>query len=289
MSTRSLQTIVLAAMVATLTAVVLYDALQPIPAASAGPVPSPSDDDCHDLDKPGSPAEGVTISGPDRLLIRVRVPINYDPRRAYPLLVAYPPAGYDRFAAERFYDLTDAATSKGWIVAYSDARPLSRNVVKLQASVAGRVAKSFCIAPNQIAAFGHSDGGALAQGTAALAPSQLKPRAIFASAAGITRNDLDAQGCVAGTSVMIAHNDRDERFPGFGRDAAAFWASCGGCQAPDAGDIHSETCRRFSGCAEAAEVRYCDVSTPHGTLPPLTAQALEFLSTVALGSRKQHE
>jgi hypothetical protein len=32
-----------------------------------------------------------------------------------------------------------------------------------------------------------------------------------------------------------------------------------------------------------------DVSTSHGKLPPLTAQALDFLSTTALGNQKQHD
>ncbi|MGH6856608.1 MAG: hypothetical protein ACRECP_02930, partial [Methylocella sp.] len=32
----------------------------------------------------------------DRLTIAVRTPSNYDPTRAYPLLVVFPPAGYNR-------------------------------------------------------------------------------------------------------------------------------------------------------------------------------------------------
>ena len=93
MTIRSIQIAVLAAMVATGAAMLLYDALLPIPAASTGPVPATSGDDCHDVEAPGSPARGFVITGPDQLLIRVRVPLNHDPRRAYPLLVVYPPAG----------------------------------------------------------------------------------------------------------------------------------------------------------------------------------------------------
>jgi len=289
MTIRSIQIAVLAAMVATGAAMLLYDALLPIPAASAGPVPATSADDCDYAEAPRSRATGFTVTGPDQLLIRVRVPLNHDPRRAYPLLVVYPPAGYDRFAAERFYGVTESATSKGWIVAYSDARPLSLHAVKLQAGVADAVAHSFCIARNRIAALGHSDGGALAQGTAALVPSRFKPRAIFASAAGIARHDLDNQGCLAGISVMIAHNRRDERFPDFGREAAAYWGSCGGCREFDAAELDGDRCRPFSGCAENVQVIYCDVSTLHQEFPPLRAQALEFLSTVTLKTKDGHE
>jgi polyhydroxybutyrate depolymerase len=278
---------VLAAMVAIAAAVFLRDALLSIPAASAGPVPAISGVDCHDVEAVGSLAKGFAIDGPEHLPIRVRVPTNYDARRAYPLLVVYPPAGYDRFAAERFYEITEAATREGWIIAYSDARPLSLHAVKLQAGVAEAVARGFCIAYDQIAALGHSDGGALAQGTVALMPSHVKPRAIFASAAGITRSDLEIRGCIAGINVMIVHNRRDDRFPDFGRDAAAYWASCGRCSTLDAAELSSDTCQRASGCAEGAEVIYCEVSTPHEEFPPLKTQALEFLSTATLSIEKK--
>jgi polyhydroxybutyrate depolymerase len=278
--------LVLVTMVALGAAVVLRDALLPIPAASTGPIPAISEDNCHDVEAIGSLATGFTIEGPDHLPIRVRVPTNYDARRAYPLLVVYPPAGYDRFAAERFYGITETATLKGWIIAYSDARPLSLGAAKLQASVADAVAHSFCIAHKRIAALGHSDGGALAEGTVALVPSRLKPRAIFASAAGITRNDLESHGCFAGISVMIAHNRRDGRFPGFGRDAVAYWGSCAGCQALDAAALRSDTCQPLSGCAENAQVTYCEVTAPHEEFPPLKTKALEFLSTATLSIEK---
>lgn len=280
--------LVLAAMAAIAAAVFLNDALVSIPAAAAGPVPARVGDDCHDIEAPGSVTKGFTIEGQDHLGIRVRLPINYQARRAYPLLVVYPPAGYDRFAAERFYGITEEATRQGWIIAYSDARPLSLHAVKLQAGVADAVAHAFCISKGQIATFGHSDGGALAQGTVALMPSYLKPRAIFASAAGIRRSDLEEGGCPARVSVMIAHNRRDQRFPDYGRDAARFWAACGGCRALDVEDLRNDACRRSSGCAEGTEVTYCDVSTPHEEFPPLKTQALEFLSTAALSSAKKN-
>lgn len=276
--------LVLAAMAAIAAAVLVHDALVLSPAASAGPVPATPGDGCHDVEAPGSLTKGFTIEGPDHLGIRVRLPINYNERRAYPLLVVYPPAGYDRFAAERFYGITEEATRRGWIIAYSDARPLSLHAVKLQAGVADAVARAFCISQGQIATFGHSDGGALAQGTVALMPSHLKPRAIFASAAGIRRSDLEEGGCTGGVSVMIAHNRRDHRFPDFGRDAAAFWMARGGCRALEVADLRSDTCQRVNGCTEDTEVTYCEVSTPHEELPPLRTQALEFLSTATLSS-----
>lgn len=210
------EVLVLTSMVVIGAIILLHDVLSPIPGVSAGPVPTMTGQDCHEVEAPGSLDSGFAVEGPDGLLIRVRVPANYDARRAYPLLVVYPPAEFDRFAAERYYGVTEKATQRGWIVAFSDARPLSMHTTQVQAHVADVVAGSFCIARGHIAYFGHSDGGALAEGILSLVPPLSRPRAIFASAAGITRSDLETYGCIARVSVMIAHNHLDDRFPGFG-------------------------------------------------------------------------
>ena len=76
----------------------------------------------------------------DRLTIAVRTPSNYDPARAYPLLVVFPPAGFNRRQSETFYDLTTEATRRGFIVAYSDHKGLSPTAVSQQAKVAATVA-----------------------------------------------------------------------------------------------------------------------------------------------------
>ncbi|MGH6936273.1 MAG: hypothetical protein ACRED2_08840 [Methylocella sp.] len=49
----------------------------------------------------------------DQLTIALRTPSNYDPTRAYPLLVVYPPAGFNRRQSETFYGLTTEATRRG--------------------------------------------------------------------------------------------------------------------------------------------------------------------------------
>jgi polyhydroxybutyrate depolymerase len=278
------EVLVLTSMVVIGAIILLHDVLSPIPGVSAGPVPTMTGQDCHEVEAPGSLDSGFAVEGPDGLLIRVRVPANYDARRAYPLLVVYPPAGFDRFAAERYYGVTEKATQRGWIVAFSDARPLSMHTTQVQAHVADVVARSFCIARGHIAYFGHSDGGALAEGILSLVPPLSRPRAIFASAAGITRSDLETYGCIARVSVMIAHNHLDDRFPGFGRGAASYWAACGRCRAFDAAEVPTDTCQRFSDCANDIKVTYCEVSTPHKKFPPIVLQALEFLESATFSS-----
>jgi len=86
----------------------------------------------------------------DMLTIAVRTPSDYDPTRAYPLLVVFPPAGYNRRGSEIFYDLTTEATRRGFIVAYSDHLSLSPSAVSQQAKVAATVASFFCVDESSI-------------------------------------------------------------------------------------------------------------------------------------------
>jgi len=124
----------------------------------------------------------------DRLTLAVRTPSNYDPTRAYPLLVVFPPAGYNRRQSETFYDLTTEATRHGFIVAYSDHLALSPTAVSRQAKVAATVASFFCVDEASIAYLGHSDGGLMAEGIPAyIGKSSITPHSIVASGAGITR------------------------------------------------------------------------------------------------------
>ena len=236
-------------------------------AAPPGVGPSPPPGVC-------APGAGAALASAPAIL--VRAPVNYDAVRPYPLLVAFPPAGMSRTETERYYGLTAAATQLGFLVAYSDAIPPSKVALTRQAEVAGRVASAFCVDANRIAYFGHSDGGALAE-SLALLPGAPRPRAIFASAAGVTGADLQATACNAAPSTMIVHNAADAFFPDFGRGAAAYWAACAHC-APQRLDDLAEGCLDFAGCDAGIAVRYCAVASPHERFPPVREAALAFLA-----------
>jgi len=213
----------------------------------------------------------------DQLTIAVRTPSDYDPTRAYPLLVVYPPAGYDRRQSEIFYDLTTEATRRGFILAYSDHVSLSPTAVLQQAKVAATVASFFCVDGTKIAYLGHSDGGSAAEGIPTYAPKAgLAPRSIIASAAGITGEDLATMACPTIANVMIVHSRSDERFPGFGRGAAFYWARCAACT-PMEPDTFIDGCRNFSGCAEGRQVTYCETALPHKRWPLMNNAMLDFI------------
>ncbi|MGH6812303.1 MAG: hypothetical protein ACREDM_08165 [Methylocella sp.] len=213
----------------------------------------------------------------DRLTIAVRTPSDYDPTRAYPLLVVYPPAGYNRRQSETFYDLTTEATRRGFIVAYSDHISLSPTAVLRQAKVAATVASFFCVDEASIAYLGHSDGGSMAEGIPAYAGrASAAPHSIVASAAGITSEDLATMACPSIPAVLIVHSRADERFPGFGRGAAAYWGRCAAC-APAELNALADGCRDFSGCAGERRVTYCETSLPHKRWPSMNAAMLDFI------------
>jgi polyhydroxybutyrate depolymerase len=211
----------------------------------------------------------------DRLTLAVRTPSDYDSTRAYPLLVVFPPAGYNRRQSETFYDLTTEATRRGFIVAYSDHLGLSPTAVSRQAKVAATVASFFCVDEASIAYLGHSDGGLMAEGIPAYVAGAA-PRSIVASAAGITREDLATMACPSIPAVLIVHSRTDERFPDFGRGAAAYWGRCAAC-APENLDALAGGCRDFSGCAGGRRVTYCETSLPHKRWPSMNTTMLDFI------------
>jgi polyhydroxybutyrate depolymerase len=213
----------------------------------------------------------------DQLTFAVRTPSNYDPTRAYPLLVVFPPAGFKRRQSENFYDLTPEATRRGFIVAYSDHIGLSPTAVSRQAKMAATVASFFCVDEASIAYLGHSDGGLMAEGIPAYAPKAgAAPHSIVASAAGITSEDLATMACPSIPAVMIVHSRADERFPDYGRGTAAYWGRCAAC-APENLNALADGCRDFSGCAEGRRVTYCETSLPHKRWPSMNTAMLDFI------------
>ncbi|WP_156898220.1 poly(3-hydroxybutyrate) depolymerase [Methylocapsa acidiphila] len=239
---------------------------------------------CSPGGKSGRASLDDDVTTSDGLGVTVRTPSDYDPTRAYPLIVVYPPAGYDRRKAEIFYGLTPEATRRGFVISYSDHLRLSRQTVAQQAKVAATVESLFCIDQASIAYLGHSDGATIAEGiVASAADARGAPRAIVASAAGITREDLDAMPCPAVPAVLIIHSRADTLFPGFGRGAAAYWGECARCAPVDL-DAIGDGCRAFSGCAEERRVAYCETAGPHNRWPGMNAALLDFIQGAAVGS-----
>ncbi len=247
------------------------------PEVADGPVQAGIMQSCAPGSRTGN-ADRDVLETPAGLKITVRSPGNYDATRAYPLIVAFPPAGVDREAAERFYDITTEATRLGYLVAYSDHVRLSRAAVVMQASVAATVLKAFCVDTDRIAFLGHSDGGAMSEGLPVFA-EELNPRphVIVASAAGISKADISSAPCPPVHAVMIVHNREDHLFPDYGRDMALYWGKCASCNSA-AMEWPAAGCRDLPDCRAGRRVAYCESSSPHSRWPKMNTQILDFIN-----------
>lgn len=263
-------------------AIVLVLARKPHPplAVSAAPADAGIAGACAAGAKPGAAAFDDSFVTPAGLHVRVRTPANYDATRAYPLLVAFPPAGAGRDDAEHYYGITPEATRRGFVVAYSDHVPMSRQALRMQAGVAPAVMARWCIRADAVAYIGHSDGGSVAEGALLTAqPGDVRPRAIVASAAGLAAEDLQGAPCAAPQQLplqlMVVHNRGDTHFPGYGAAAARHWAACAGCAA-EPGPPQASGCRFYSGCGAGSRVAFCEFDGPHARWPPVADAALQF-------------
>lgn len=205
----------------------------------------------------------------------VRTPADYDATFPHPLIVVYAPASKNRYASERYSDLTYAATRAGFVIAYADALPLARNTIQLLGEIPARVAAKWCVDTGRVFFTGHSDGGSYSMGVTFLKASSIAPAAIAPSGAGIRGADLARYRCPAPLPVMVIHSAHDERFPGWGREAAQWWARCNGC-ATNLGTLDSDGCRDYAGCPLSARTRYCEGHGEHRSWPGLNSAILDF-------------
>lgn len=228
---------------------------------------------------PGGPLAEAVVAGKvkeGKLSYLVRTPVNYDARFAHPLLVVYAAAGASARQTERYTRLTAAATSRGFIVAYVDHRPMNKKNVLELGGVAQSAAKRWCIDRQRVFMTGHSDGGTVSTGLALLESTRTDVSGVAVSAAGFTKQDLESMQCRSPIPVMIMHGAKDTLFPGWGRETAHWWAHCNGCAAPVAGPDPSG-CVSYSNCASAAPVLYCEGTQSHREWPGLEVRIVEFL------------
>lgn len=240
---------------------------------------------------PQAAACSLSVPAPDTSPLRtaggvaltVRAPSNYDPRYAHPLLVVFAAAGADRAVTERFTGLTGGATQAGFVVVYADHKVLNLRTIRDLGTIPTLLAKVWCIDPRRVFLTGHSDGGTVATALALAPEPNGQYAGIAPSAAGFTAADLAAYRCPAPLAVQVAHGAADERFPGFGREAAAWWAACNHCDAASP-ERRADGCVEYSGCAAGARTIYCEHAGRHTTWPARNQALIEFFAASAASS-----
>lgn len=263
--------------------VLAWPLLRPRPSLGVAAVLGPVR--CLPGSRPGPTGRSDDIRTPQGLPVSVRTPRNYDPARAQPLMVVYPPAGFGRSAAEQYYGLTEEATQRGWIVAYPAPVPLSQRALAIQQEVAATVAERWCIAAERVAFVGHSDGASVAEGLLLRSPGLSPyPKFVLASAAGLRGIDLAAEACPRPLDLTLVHSVGDERFPDYGRQAARWWAACFACQGrlPPSDQMPNDRCVDLGPCAAGGHVRYCEADEDHASWPRVAAHPFRFFSASAV-------
>ena len=209
----------------------------------------------------------------------VKTPAHYDATVAHPLVMVYAPARTNRYASEDFVHLTQEATTAGFIVAYADHRTMSPKAIEELAAIPGLIEKKWCVDHKRIVLTGHSDGGTTAMAIAFLDGTKHIPAAIAPSAMGIRGGDLKAYQCPNPLPVMLLHSSQDTLFPGYGKEAIQWWASCNGCDAsPPVKD--ADGCVTYRGCKINATTRYCEGTGSHTTWPGNNTAIIDFFRSV---------
>lgn len=205
---------------------------------------------------------------------RVKTPSNYNRHYGHSLLLVYSPSIMSSMM-ERFVGLTNMATQLGFIIAYVDGKPLSIKSITELGQVANEIIKQWCINPDRVYFTGHSDGGTVSSALAFLPESPVRPRAIAPSAAGINADEYAKMECPAPTAVMMMHGKNDGHFPGFGQQAAQWWAQCNQCDT-SASATEDGKCLRFDNCKSGKETLFCQTEGGHIHWPKLNKEMLDF-------------
>jgi polyhydroxybutyrate depolymerase len=230
---------------------------------------------CAPGERPGpvGKSDGERTAG--GLVYAVRTPANYDATRAHPLIMVYAPHGTSTGLVERYVGLTREATAAGFVIAYAGSRDLSRRTILLLAEIPRAIARRWCIDETRIHLTGHSDGGTTAEALAFLPETRGLAASIAPSGAGIRGADLATETCPPPLPVLILHAESDWVFPGYGAEAARWWAKCNGCDV-ERTFRRPDGCDAFEGCAAGGETVLCKDPGGHLDWPKRNSTILEW-------------
>lgn len=218
---------------------------------------------CAPGNKTGAAGPTNQLKSADGIFYHVRAPLNYNPERAHPLLMVFPPAGKNAEKSESFTHLTTEATRRGFVIAHTSHRPISAEMAAKLAKVQQDIAATWCIDLKRVYATGHSDGGTMPHALAVLPETKGSVSGIAPSAAGFRQKDFEAYSCPAPMPVMIMHNQGDTLFPGWGKESAAWWAACNRCDMTQSAVPLNNGCVAYQGCAGRGPTVYCEKSGSH--------------------------
>ena len=225
------------------------------------------------------PPEGGELKTARGTPFHVRTPSNYRADVPHPLIVVFAPATFSNTRNESMTRLTREATSQGFVLAYVAAAPLAMASYEDQAAIPSLVKQRWCIDDKRVFFTGHSNGGLITNAMAFLPKIRGQAAAIAPSAAGIKGSNMSEFGCPKPTPVMVIHGANDELFPGWGEDAAKWWAQCNKCEPKRSKSTKFPKCQEFVNCHESGPTYYCETDKRHSSWPGLNDTVLGFFKT----------
>ena len=237
--------------------------------------------------KPGKPGKTDNLLTHRGIHYHVRTPLNYDPRRAHPLLVVFSPGDRDGLGTEWFTGLTTGSTRAGFIVVYADNRPrkipslnrpLAREWILELGTLPTLVAREWCIDESKIFLTGHSNGGTVSTALALLDETPVQPAALAPSAAGFRAGDLASFSCPPPLPVLVMHSGNDSLFPGYGAEASQWWKRCNQCS--DRTRALGAGCSAYQDCALGVSTVYCEGNKKHGAWPARNERIISFFAGI---------
>ncbi len=227
--------------------------------------PSPG---CGQKDPPVGGADlPLVVDGHDYY---VKLPVDYDPDTAYPVMIVFPPtgvpiswseatAGYEQQAPESIRVYTHMASpASGWQL----------NETSFFGNLLDRVTDDYCIDESRIFAAGENSGGEFAGFVGCEYGDRL--RGIVSGAAKMTGWNIDpaAQTCKGYPTAIVIWSERDTVLaqpagPAF-RDFYRDLNQCDSTSTPVSGytDLKSN-CRVFDGCRAGSSTYFCSHEDPN--------------------------
>jgi polyhydroxybutyrate depolymerase len=214
------------------------------------------------------PDTSITVTGM-RASYVLDLPQPYDRARAYPVIMAFRPAGSTADVFRGALGLTALAASAAIVVypnCLSDAATwdVQRDSLLFDALLA-KLEANFCVDQDRVFALGHAAGALFVNGLGCFRGDKLRAIAPLSSAP-------PPGGCIGKPAAWIAQGIQDPML-GLGRANRDFWVAQNVCNARLSTPVAPTPCVEYAGCDATAPVRYCEYDGD-ASLPSFAAQGV---------------
>lgn len=237
---------------------------------------------CNCLVKPASGL--ITISNGSERTYYLRLPEGYNPKKAYPLVIAFHGTGgnYESFLEDEYYNLQGAVGNEA-ILVYPNALPSGSGVNQWNYDVdidffddlMTDLESSVCFDIRQVFAAGHSSGAGITHELGCLRGDVLRG---IAPVAGL----LVGNDCAKEVAVMQIQGVTDTMVPLSGVEASRdFWVEYNTCNCDETVDTEYPECVQYPDCDQDYPVYWCpheyenpDHPAPGHAWPPFAGETI---------------